>query len=55
MLGQEVITLVDEERPAGYFAIEWDGKTAFGTTVSSGIYFYRLEAAAIDGAGGSPS
>ena len=51
LLGQEVITLLDEQRPAGYFAVEWNGKATFGTTVSSGIYFYRLEAAAIDGAG----
>jgi hypothetical protein len=51
LLGQEIITLADEQRPAGYFAVEWDGKAAFGATVSSGIYFYRLEAAVIDGAG----
>jgi len=43
-LGQEVITLVDDERPAGYFAAEWDRRNAFGNTVSSGIYFYRFEA-----------
>jgi flagellar hook assembly protein FlgD len=44
MLGQEVITLVDEERPTGSFAVEWDGRNAFGNTVSSGIYFFTFAA-----------
>jgi hypothetical protein len=44
LLGQEVITLLDELRPAGFFAIEWDGKTTSASAASSGIYFYRLEA-----------
>jgi hypothetical protein len=37
LLGEVVITLVNEERPAGTYEVSWD---ANGT--SSGIYFYRL-------------
>ncbi|MGB2990078.1 MAG: FG-GAP-like repeat-containing protein [Candidatus Zixiibacteriota bacterium] len=44
VLGQKVVTLVDEEQPAGYETVWWDGKDATGDEVSSGIYFYRLEA-----------
>ena len=55
LLGQEVITLVDEERPAGYFAAEWDRRNDFGNTVSSGIYFYRFEARLRDVASALPN
>lgn len=44
LLGQEVISLLDEIRPAGYFTVPWDGRTQSGITVATGIYFYRLEA-----------
>ncbi|HEX9656928.1 MAG TPA: FG-GAP-like repeat-containing protein [Bacteroidota bacterium] len=44
VLGQLVATLVDEERPAGRFAAEWNG-----SIVSSGVYFYRLEANSTQG------
>lgn len=37
-IGQTVATLVDEELPAGYYESRWDA------TLSSGIYFYRLDA-----------
>jgi hypothetical protein len=44
ILGQEVARLVDEAQAAGYFSVVWDGKNSVGSIVSSGIYFYRLEA-----------
>ena len=44
LLGQEVKSLVDEERPAGFFTIQWDGKDNQGELVSSGIYVYQLKA-----------
>ncbi|MBU0710714.1 T9SS type A sorting domain-containing protein [bacterium] len=44
MLGQEVRTLVNEHRPAGYHSVQWDGRDDFGKSLSSGIYFYRIEA-----------
>lgn len=42
--GQLVRTLVDEQQDAGFKHVEWDGRNDRGTAVSSGIYFYRLEA-----------
>ena len=44
ILGRKVITLVDNDQPAGYHRVLWDSKSHQGITVSSGIYFYRLEA-----------
>jgi hypothetical protein len=42
ILGQRVRELVNEVRPAGTYAVEWDGTDDFGKRVSSGVYFYRL-------------
>jgi hypothetical protein len=42
--GQLVRTLIDKEEPAGEKSAVWDGKTDTGEEVSSGLYFYRLEA-----------
>jgi hypothetical protein len=39
VLGSEVATLVNEERPAGSYEIEFDA-----SSLSSGIYFYKLQA-----------
>jgi Zn-dependent metalloprotease len=39
LLGQEVATVVDGKRDAGSYSIEFDA-----ATLSSGVYFYRLEA-----------
>jgi len=44
ILGQKIITLVNEEKTVGAHSIQWDGKDAGGKTVSSGIYFYRINA-----------
>jgi hypothetical protein len=44
VLGQEVRTLVSAVEKAGYRSVTWDGKNNLGEAVSSGIYFYRLEA-----------
>lgn len=45
-LGQKVRTLVNGDKPqaAGFYTVEWDGRNDTGERVSSGIYFYRLEA-----------
>lgn len=43
-LGQVVRTLVDEAAPAGEYETVWNGLNDAGTQVSSGLYFYRLEA-----------
>jgi hypothetical protein len=44
MLGQEVATLVDEKREAGKYEVVLNG-----SEMSSGVYFYRLQARTIDG------
>jgi hypothetical protein len=42
--GQLVRTLLDEEKQPGAHVVTWDGKDQQGEQVSSGIYFYRLQA-----------
>ncbi len=44
ILGQQVVTLVDEFQPAGSQSVVWDGKDRSGKPVVSGIYIYRLTA-----------
>lgn len=39
ILGREVATLVNEEKPAGRYEVEFDG-----SGLTSGVYFYRLSA-----------
>jgi len=43
LLGQKVITLVNEWKSAGSFQVVWDGVNSFGRKVSSGVYHYRLQ------------
>ena len=42
--GQAVRTLVAERQNAGRYAVEWDATNDSGHSLSSGMYFYRLEA-----------
>jgi PKD repeat protein len=44
VLGERVVTLVDDVRSAGEHRITWDSRSSSGSKVSSGVYFYRLEA-----------
>ena len=44
LLGQGIRTLVNETQTPGRHSIIWNGKDDRGREVSSGIYFYRLEA-----------
>jgi len=39
VLGSEITTLVNEEKPAGVYEVKFDG-----SDLTSGIYFYRLQA-----------
>jgi hypothetical protein len=38
-LGQEVVSLVDGDKPEGSYSLRWNA-----TNIPSGIYFYRLQA-----------
>lgn len=42
--GQRVKTLLNETKDFGRYKINWDGKNDHGLRVSSGVYYYRLEA-----------
>jgi hypothetical protein len=44
VLGQQVTTLVNDVRPAGVYRVMWDGKSAGGSSVASGVYVYQLKA-----------
>lgn len=44
VLGQRVRTLVAESMPAGAHQVLWNGRDNRGVQVSSGVYFYRLQA-----------
>ena len=39
VLGNEITTLIDEEKPAGTYKVKFDG-----TNLPSGVYFYRFQA-----------
>jgi type IX secretion system substrate protein len=39
MNGKKVATLINDNKPAGYYELNWDA-----SNFSSGIYFYRLQA-----------
>ncbi|HTY09679.1 MAG TPA: FlgD immunoglobulin-like domain containing protein, partial [Bacteroidota bacterium] len=44
VLGQQVRTLISGPMTAGQYSITWDGRNNAGSTLSSGVYFYRLQA-----------
>ncbi|MEW6015406.1 MAG: T9SS type A sorting domain-containing protein [Candidatus Zixiibacteriota bacterium] len=44
ILGQKVITLLKERKPAGKYRVEWDGNNSDRLPCASGIYLYRLRA-----------
>ena len=44
VVGQPVRTLVAEHQSAGRYVVEWDATNDNGHSLSSGMYFYRLEA-----------
>ena len=43
VLGQKVVDLVNEDLSVGHYTATWDGTSAGGSVVSSGVYFYRIE------------
>lgn len=43
VLGRQIQTLVDEQRPAGTHVARWNGTDAAGRDVPSGVYIYRIQ------------
>ena len=46
ILGELVKTLVNGDIVSGNYKVTWNGTNNHGTSVASGIYFYRLVAQA---------
>ncbi|MBH10930.1 MAG: hypothetical protein CMG74_11385 [Candidatus Marinimicrobia bacterium] len=44
VMGQKINTLVNKETTAGLYRVQWNGTDINGVSVSTGMYFYRLEA-----------
>jgi hypothetical protein len=44
ILGRKIRTLVDQSGAAGRHVAIWDGRAGNGEAVSSGVYFYRIQA-----------
>jgi hypothetical protein len=45
ILGRKVRTLLDDFKPLGLYAVDWDGTDDNGTPVSTGVYLYRIQTA----------
>lgn len=42
LLGQEIITLVDDRQLPGLYTLQWDGRDKQQNAVGSGVYFYKI-------------
>ncbi len=42
LLGQAVVTLVNEKQKSGYHSVQWNGCDNSGTMMKSGVYIYRI-------------
>lgn len=43
ILGEQVATLVNDHRAAGYYTLEWNAKDSNGNQLEDGIYIFRME------------
>ena len=43
VLGQPVVTLVNQVQAAGVFQVSWDARDQRGGEVATGVYLYRLQ------------
>lgn len=43
VLGQLVKTLVNKNKDAGYYTVNWNGTDKKGKSVGSGVYIYKME------------
>ncbi|TET24241.1 MAG: T9SS type A sorting domain-containing protein, partial [Candidatus Cloacimonadota bacterium] len=44
LAGRVIRKLMDAEQKAGFYSISWDGRDNLGRRVTTGVYFYRLDA-----------
>ncbi|MBK7632725.1 MAG: T9SS type A sorting domain-containing protein [Ignavibacteriales bacterium] len=44
VLGREVRNLVNQEQVNGVYEVSWNGDDELGNKVSTGVYFYRIDA-----------
>jgi hypothetical protein len=51
VLGQRIATLVEAEAEPGEHEVVWDARDAAGHAMSSGVYYYRLEAVSVNDPG----
>jgi hypothetical protein len=49
MLGQEVAVLAEGNHTAGRYSVVWEAKDNAGRQLSSGVYFYRMNATGVSG------
>ncbi|OVE79391.1 hypothetical protein BVY01_02510 [bacterium I07] len=42
--GQKIRTLLNENKSAGQYEVQWDGRDDLGRDVASGVYVYRIQA-----------
>jgi hypothetical protein len=49
ILGQEVVTLAEGVKKAGYYSMQWNGRNKNNQTVATGVYLYVIIARALDG------
>lgn len=54
VLGKEVVTLVNAEKPAGTYELTWNAVSG-SRRMPSGVYYYQLRAIPVDGQSGNPS
>lgn len=43
-LGQKIMTVLNEQRDAGFYSVTWDATDDIGQAVASGVYLYRISA-----------
>jgi flagellar hook assembly protein FlgD len=49
LLGEVVRELTNQDMNAGTYSVQWNADDITGKKVSSGIYFYELKAAGVNG------
>ncbi len=48
ILGQEIITLIDELQDEGHKSVIWNGRNKSGNAIASGVYFYKIDALSVN-------